>query len=60
MKQCPATHLRHIISKDIEATFIAAPNHFLASDLEGGDFTAKEEVEDSDYVLILRDPNEEQ
>jgi hypothetical protein len=60
IKQFPATHLRHIINKDIEATIIAAPNHSLASEKDGGDFTVTEEVEDSDYVSTLRDPNEEQ
>jgi hypothetical protein len=60
MKQRPATHLRHIINKDIEAIIIPAPNHSLDSDIDGGEFTVTEEEEDSDYVSTLRDPNEEQ
>jgi hypothetical protein len=55
MKQCPATHQRNIINNKIEATIIAASNHSFTSYIEGGHFTVKEEVEDSDYVSILRD-----
>jgi hypothetical protein len=56
----PVSSLRRIINKDIEASSVAAPNHSLASDIDGGDNTVTEELEDSDYVSTLRDPNEEQ
>jgi hypothetical protein len=60
MNGLPVMRLRRVINKDIEASSIPAPNHSLASDIDSGDITVTEELEDSDYVSTLRDPNEEQ
>jgi hypothetical protein len=56
----PVSSLRRVINKDIEASIVRAPNHSLASDIDGGNITVTEEPEDSDYVSTLRDPNEEE
>jgi hypothetical protein len=56
----PVSSLRRVINKDIEASIVRKPNHSLASDIDGGNITVTEELEDSDYVSTLRDPNEEE
>jgi hypothetical protein len=39
MNGLPVMRLRRVINKDIEASSIPAPNHSLASDIDGGDIT---------------------
>ena len=60
MDQHPVFRFRRITNKDIEASIIAPPNLYLASDIDGGSITVTEEQEESDYVSTLRDPGEEQ
>ena len=52
--------LRLIINKDIETSIISPPNHSLASNIDGSNFTVTEHLEDSDYVSTLRDVNEDE
>ena len=56
----PVSRFRDIINKDIESSIIAAPNHSLDSKINDGEITVTEELEVSDYVSTLRDPNEEE
>lgn len=57
-KQAPS--LRRVINKDIEASVIPPPNPSLASNIDDSNITVTEDMEDSDYVSTLRDPNEDQ
>ena len=56
----PVSRFRRIIKKYIESSIISALNNSLASKNNDGEITVTEELEVSDYVLTLRDPNEEQ
>jgi hypothetical protein len=56
----PVSRFRDKINKDIESSIIAAPNYSLKSNIDGGKITVTEELEVSNYVSTLRDPNEEQ
>ena len=58
--QLQVSLLRRVVNNDIEVSIIAPPNHSLASNIDDRNITATDDIEDSDYVSTLRDPNEEQ
>jgi hypothetical protein len=60
MNQHPISQNRLIINKETEVFIIAPPNHSLASNIDGSNFTVTEHLEDSDYVSTLRDVNEDE
>jgi len=56
----PLTRSRRIINKDIEASITPAPNQSVDSFIEDMHIKVMQELESSDYVSTLRDPQEEQ
>jgi hypothetical protein len=60
MGEHPLIRSRRIINKDIEARITPAPNQSVDSFIEDMHIKVMQELESSDYVSTLRDPQEEQ
>jgi hypothetical protein len=59
MGERPLTRSRRIINKDIEAIITSAPNHSVDSVFEDMHIKVMQELESSDYVSTLQNPDEE-
>ena len=55
----PLTRSRRITNKDIEAVITAAPNQSVDSAFEDLHIKVMQELESSDYVSTLQNPDEE-
>ena len=59
IRESPLTRSRRNINKDIEAIMIAAPNQSVDSVFEDMHIKVMQELESSDYVSTLQNPDEE-